>query len=113
MAAALAAIRFSLSTSGTPPTLEACETGSARHELLAGQRPRPTLHQHDPDAVDRCRPGGKLGPPGHPDGDGARRVRALAAVPALRSRGPNLAESRPLRAVCGARLDAALLAASP
>ncbi len=76
-------------------------------------RARPAVHQHDPDAVDRCYPGGELGPPGHAHGDGAGRIRALAAVPALRSRGPDLAQPRPLRAVGRTRLDAALLAAAP
>jgi hypothetical protein len=33
---------------------------------LSGQRARPAVHQHGSHAVDRCRPGGKLGPPGTP-----------------------------------------------
>src|SRR5918998_2258310 len=76
-------------------------------------RPRPALHQHDPDAVDRRDPEGQLWSPRHADGVGAGRVRALAAIPALRPRGPDLAEPRPLRALEWPRLDAALLAASP
>ena len=76
-------------------------------------RHRPALHQHDPDAVDRRDPEGELGPPGHADGAGAAGLRALAAVPALRPRRPDLAEPRPLRALGRPRLDAALRAAPP
>ena len=53
------------------------------------------------------------GHPGHPDGDGPGRLHALAALPALRPRRPDLAQPRPLRALGGPRLDAALLAALP
>ena len=53
------------------------------------------------------------GHPGHADGHGAGGLRALAAAPALRPRRPDLAGPRPLRAVDGPRLDAALLAAAP
>src|SRR5439155_1740515 len=56
---------------------------------------------------------GELGPSGHADGDGAGRVRALAAAAALRPGRPDLAEPRPLRALGGPRLDAALLAPPP
>ena len=110
-AAASAAALFSYSTSGAVNGRDSRD----RHlnDGLSGQRARPAVHQHGSNAVDRCGPGGKLGPPGHADGDGAGRVRALAAVPALRPRGPDLAQPRPLRAVGRTRLDAALLAAAP
>ena len=71
------------------------------------------LHQHDPHALDRRDPEGELRPPGYADGAGTRRLRALAALPPLRSAGPDLAEPRPLRALQRPRLDAPLLAASP
>ncbi len=79
----------------------------------SGPRPRPALHQHDPHALDRRDPEGQLGPPGHADGAGAGRLHALAALPALRPRRPDLARPRPLRALRRPRLDAALLAAPP
>ncbi len=107
-AAASAAALFSYSTSGAVNGRDSRD----RHlnDGLSRQRARPAVHQHGSNAVDRCGPGGQLGPPGHTDGDGAGGVRALAAVPALRPRGPDLARPRPVRAVGGARLDAALLA---
>ena len=52
------------------------------------------------------------GHPGTPMA-GAGGLHAVAALPALRSRGSDLAESRPFRAVHRPRLDAALLAAAP
>ena len=69
--------------------------------------------QHDPHALDRRDPEGELRPPGDADGARPARLRALAAVPALRSRGSDLAQPRPLRALGRPRLDAALLAAPP
>ena len=74
---------------------------------------RRALHQHDPDALDGRDPEGELRAPGHADGARPARLRALAALPALRPRGPDLAQPRPLRALGGPRLDAALLAALP
>ena len=62
-------------------------------------RPRPALHQHDPDALHRRDPEGELGPPGDADGDRAGHLHALAALPALRPGRPDLAEPRPLRAL--------------
>ena len=76
-------------------------------------RDRRALRQHDPDAVDRRDPEGELRSSGDADGARAGRLHALAAVPALRSRRPDLAQPRPLRALQRPRLDAALLAAPP
>ena len=50
------------------------------------RRSRPTLREHHPHAVHGRRAAGQLRPSGHADGDGARRLRALAAPPPLRSR---------------------------
>ena len=129
-AAASAAARFSRSTSGPGGTawnLRARLTDGPRRRARVtrigrrdgddrsahGDRPRHALHQHDPDPVDRRHPEGQLRPSGHADGDGPGRLHALAALPALRPGGPDLAQPRPLRALRRARLDAALLAASP
>ena len=77
------------------------------------RRARRARRQHDPHAVDRRDPEGELGAPGHADGARAGRVRALAALPALRPGTADLAEPRPLRALGGPRIDAPLLAAAP
>ena len=74
---------------------------------------RPARDQHDPHAVDRRDPEGELRPPGNADGARPARLRALAALPALRPRAADLAQPRPLRALGRARLDAALRAALP
>ena len=88
----------------------------ARHRAPADEPDashRRARDQHDPHALDGRGPGGQLRPPRHADGAGAGRLHAVAAVPALRSGRPDLAEPRPLRALVGPRLDAALLAAAP
>ena len=61
------------------------------------------------DALHRRDRGGELGAPGDADRHRAGHVHALAALPALRSGRSDLAEPRPLRAVGGARLRAALV----
>ena len=77
------------------------------------RRYRPALHQHDPDPLDRRNREGPVGASGDADGAGPARLHALAALPALRPRRPDLAEPRPLRALRRPRLDAALLAPAP
>ena len=52
------------------------------------------------------------GHPGHADGAGPCRLRALDPLPAAQSRRPRLARSRPLRALLRPRLDAAVLRCS-
>src|SRR5207247_1633978 len=74
---------------------------------------RHPLREHDADARDGCRATGGLGASRDAHGDGTGRVRALAAAAALRPGRPDLAEPRPLRALDGPRLDAALLAPPP
>ena len=93
----------------TPPTtvLQPRETSDAH------PRPRHALRQHHPHAVHGRGAAGQLRPSGHADGDGARRLCAVAAASPLRSRRSHLAQPRPLRAVDGPRLDAALLDAAP
>ena len=113
-AAASAAARFSSSASGAVNAGGTLRTHRHLNDGLSRQRRLDqlcinTIRTLSIDAD----PGGELGPPGHADGDGAGRLRALAALPALRPRGPDLAEPRPLRAVGRPRLDAALLAAAP
>ena len=53
------------------------------------------------------------GHPGRSHGIGARHLLPVAAVPALRSRRPDLAESRPLRVIERARFHVALCHAAP
>ena len=76
-------------------------------------RSRYGVHQHHPHPVDGRGAGGQLRPSGHADGHGAGGLQPVAAVPALRSPGSDLAQPRPLRALGRPRLDAALLAAAP
>ena len=71
------------------------------------------VHQHDPGTVDGRDPEGQLRPPRDADGDGAGRLHALAALPALRPGRSDLAQPGPLRALRGSCLDAALVAAPP
>ena len=72
-----------------------------------------TVHQHDPHAVDGRRAGSQLGASGHADGHGAGGLLPVAAVPAIRPAGSDLAQPRPLHSLGGPRLDAAVLAAAP
>ena len=74
----------------------------------------PALYQHDPHPVDGCGPAGQLRPSRAP----RWRWRPVmytpvAALPAVRPGGSDLAEPRPLRAVDRPRVDAAVLDAAP
>ena len=73
---------------------------------------RNALHQHHPHAVDRRGAGGELRPSRHADGARADGLRALEPRDALRSRRPDLAQPRSLRAVQRPRVDAAVVAAA-
>ena len=90
-----------------------CGIALGWRDRTESQGHRPALHQHDPHAVDRRDPEGELGAPRDADGAGPGRLHALAALPALRPRRPDLAQPRPLRALRRPRLDAALRAAPP
>ena len=68
-----------------------------------------TIRTLSMDAVQQA----KSGHPGYADGDGAGRLHAVAALPALRSGQPDLAEPRSLRAVDRSCLDAAVFDAPP
>ncbi len=101
----------------SPVTTEAggirgCREGDVTTSARRRPRPRRPLHHDDPDALHRRDPGGELGTSGDADRHRARHVHALAALPPLRSGRPDLAEPRPLRAVGGSRLRAALVAAA-
>ena len=61
------------------------------------------------DAVEQA----NSGPSGHAHGARAGGLHPVAGVPALRPGRPGLAQPRPLRALCGPRLDAALRDAPP
>src|SRR3954470_14551251 len=76
-------------------------------------RARAPRDQHDPDALDRCRPEGELRSSRGPDGPRAGGLRPVDALPAVRAAGPPVAEPRPVRALGRARLDAPLLAPPP
>src|SRR6266568_4294362 len=56
--------------------------------------------------------GGKFGTPRNSDGDGTGGLLPVAAVPAIRSAGPRVAQPRSVRAVDGTRVYAALFFAS-
>src|SRR4051812_38706038 len=71
---------------------------------------RPPRDRHDPDALHRWRPAGKLGPPRRPDGRGADGLHALDPLPATRPEPPVLARPRPVRAERRPRVDAPLFA---
>ncbi len=56
---------------------------------------------------------GQVRSPGHADGHGRRRHRAVDQVPQIRRQPPRLGRPRPLRAVGRPRLDAAVFPAAP
>ena len=72
-------------------------------------RSRRTVHQHHPHAFHRRRATGQFGTPRHPHGHGPGGLLPVAAVPAVRSRRPHLAQSRPFRPVRRSRVHAAVL----
>ncbi len=75
-------------------------------------RPRSAVHQHDSHALDgRCAKG-QFRSPRHADGTGAGRLSSVAKPPSLRSGRAAVAEPRPFRALGGACVDAAVLAAA-
>ena len=71
------------------------------------------MHQHDSHPGHGRRAGGQLRPSRHADGPGPGRLLPLAALPALRSAGPDLAQPRSLRPLQRPRVDAALFVAAP
>ena len=75
--------------------------------------PRLPLRRDDPNALHRCDPGGELRTSGDADRDRSGHVHALAALPALRSHRPDLAEPRPFRALRRSRLSPPLVAPPP
>ena len=79
-------------------------TGTALDELC---------DQHDPDALDGRRPEGQLRPPRRADGARAGRLPALHPRDEAQPRQRGLVRPRPLRALGGPRLDAALLDPPP
>ncbi|CAA9523762.1 MAG: Transketolase, partial [uncultured Solirubrobacteraceae bacterium] len=83
------------------------------HRPRSHHRPRSAQRRHDPDAVHGRGAAGQLGPPRAADGDGARRLRPLRAGAEARPAGPAVARPRPLPALRGARLDAALQRPAP
>ena len=83
-----------------------CRSGARDDPSPAG--PRSVVYQHHPHPGHGRRATGPLRPSGRADGAGAGGLLSLAALPALRPRPPDLAQSRPLRAVGRPRLDAAL-----
>src|SRR3954467_6482630 len=72
-------------------------------------RARSTSDQYDPHAIHRRGPTGEVGPSGYANGAGTPGLHDLEPVHAVRSAGPDLAESRPLRSVKRPRLDAAVV----
>ena len=69
--------------------------------------------QRDPRALDGRGAAGELRPPGHADGHGRDRGRAVGPASAPQPGQSALARPRPLRAVERPRLDAAVFAAAP
>src|SRR5262249_20368227 len=78
-----------------------------------GPRPRHAVHHHHPHPRYRRHSEGELRPSRNANGDGPRRVLPLAALPALRPGGPDLAQPRPVRALGRTRVDAAVCPPPP
>ena len=93
--------------------IEHDERNTRRSMTDATIRTRPARDQHHPHALDRRRAGGQLRTSRHADGAGAAGLHDLEPRDALRSGGPDLAQSRPLRALQRPRLDAAVVGAAP
>ena len=72
----------------------------------------PIVDQYHPHALDRCGPAGEVRPSRHADGARAAGLHALEPGHALRSAGPDLAQSRSLRALERPCLDAAVVGAA-
>ena len=71
----------------------------ARETISEAEGRLPQRHgERHPGAGDGRRAGGKVGPPGHADGHGGRRHRAVPRGAALRRRRSRVAQPRPLRA---------------
>src|SRR5579872_1609344 len=85
--------------------------GLARQDR-SNQQTRPALHRYHPHPGDGRGAESEVGPPGHADGVGARRLHALAERAEVRLRRSKMAEPRPLRAFQWPCLDAALRAAA-
>src|ERR1051325_2853505 len=80
-----------------------------RHE----RRTRPTLHQHHPRTLHRRRAARRVRPPRPAAGLRADGLPSLDALHAPQPEEPEVAGARPLPALGGPRLDAALLPAPP
>ena len=76
-------------------------------------RAGPAVDQHHPHPLDRRGRARQVGPPRHADGAGAARLHDLEPRHAVRSRGPDLAQPRPLRPLQRPRLDAAVVRSPP
>ena len=80
---------------------------------MTKRRARSAGDQYDPHALHRRGPAGEVRPSRHAHGAGAAGLHAVEPGHALRSEGPDLAQSRPLRPVERPCLDAAVVGPVP
>src|ERR1051325_3151413 len=115
-------VRWPRSKRPWKPTLSTTKKISCKentHECHAGSsttnrgQARSIGDQHDPDVVHRRRAASKVRTSGHAHGARAVGVHDLESHDAVRSEGPDLAQSRQVRAFERPCLDAALVDASP